>query len=225
LETRKIDILSKAITSMEKILLEMERLKKTPIKKQIDQRISEFSALGKKSSPEIFKEMCFCLLTANFNAQRSIIIQKEIGEGFIALKEEVLCKKLQAFGHRYPNARANYIVEARIYADSIKEILSKFKTDTEAREWVVEHIKGLGYKESSHFLRNIGYKNLAIIDFHIVDLLVDNGLVERPKSKCLTKKKYLEIESVLKKIADKSGLNLAELDLYLWYMETGKILK
>jgi N-glycosylase/DNA lyase len=164
-------------------------------------------------------------LTANFNAQKSIIIQKEIGDGFLNSPEEILCKKLQAFGHRYPNARANYIVEARLYADSIKEILSKYKEETEARVWVVDHIKGLSYKESSHFLRNIGYKNLAIIDFHIVDLLVDNELIERPNSKCLTKKKYLEIESVLKKIADKSKLNLAELDLYLWYMETGKILK
>jgi N-glycosylase/DNA lyase len=209
----------------EKLILEIEKLKQSPIKKTIDKRISEFSTLGKQSSHEIFKELCFCLLTANFNAQKSIIIQKEIGNGFINLPEEILCKKLQAFGHRYPNARANYIVEARPYADSIKEILSKFKTDTEARVWVVDHIKGLGYKESSHFLRNIGYKNLAIIDFHIVDLLVDNGLIERPNSKCLTKKKYLEIESVLKKIADKSKLNLAELDLYLWYMETGKILK
>jgi N-glycosylase/DNA lyase len=210
---------------MEALLSEIEKLKTSEIKSRVDKRISEFQELGKKSSHEIFKELCFCLLTANFNAQKSIIIQEEIGDGFITMPEEILCKKLQAFGHRYPNARANYIVEARLYADSIKQILSKFKTESESRTWVVEHIKGLGYKESSHFLRNIGYKDLAIIDFHIVDLLVKNGLVEKPKSKCLTKKKYLEIESVLKKMGGRSNLNLAELDLYLWYMETGKILK
>jgi len=210
---------------MEKLISELEKLKLSGIRFQIDCRILEFESLGKQSSHEIYKELCFCLLTANFNAQKSIIIQKEIGDGFLTLPEAKVAAKLKQLGHRYPAARANYIVEARPYADSIKEILSKFKTETEARVWVVEHIKGLGYKESSHFLRNIGYKNLAIIDFHIVDLLVDNGLIERPKSKCLTKKKYLEIESILKKIADKSNLNLAELDLYLWYMETGKILK
>jgi N-glycosylase/DNA lyase len=37
--------------------------------------------------------------------------------------------------------------------------------------------------------------------------------------------KYLEIENFLMKIAKKLNLSLAELDLYLWYIETGKILK
>jgi N-glycosylase/DNA lyase len=41
----------------------------------------------------------------------------------------------------------------------------------------------------------------------------------------MTKKKYLEIEEILKKIGDRLNLNMAELDLYLWYLETGKILK
>ncbi|MFX1600424.1 MAG: N-glycosylase, partial [Promethearchaeota archaeon] len=81
----------------------------------------------------------------------------------------------------------------------------------------------IGYKEASHFLRNIGYSNYAIIDFHIIDLLVQYNLIEKPKT--LTKTKYLKIEQVLKGIANKLNLNLAELDLYLWYLETGKILK
>ena len=91
------------------------------------------------------------------------------------------------------------------------------------RDWLVKNIKGLGYKEASHFLRNIGHENFAIIDFHIIDLLVRYNLVLRPKY--LTLAKYFEIENLLRKIAKKSDLTLAELDLYLWYMETGKILK
>lgn len=213
------------MVACEELICEIERLKKSPVKSKIDRRILEFEGLGKKSSHEIFKELCFCLLTANFNAERSIRMQKEIGSGFINLPEKVLCRKLQALGHRYPNARASYIVEARAYKDSIKEILGGFKDDFSAREWVVCNIKGLGYKESSHFLRNIGYKNLAIIDFHIVDLLVKNKLLNPPKTKCLTRRKYLEIEEILREIGGRSGLNLAELDLYLWYMETGKVLK
>ncbi|HOW37251.1 MAG TPA: N-glycosylase, partial [Candidatus Pacearchaeota archaeon] len=77
----------------------------------------------------------------------------------------------------------------------------------------------------SHFLRNIGYKNVAIIDFHIVDLLVRENLIEQPKSKSLTPKKYLEIENILRKIAEKTKTSLGELDLYLWYKETGTVLK
>lgn len=81
-------------------------------------------------------------------------------------------------------------------------------------------------KEASHFLRNIGYKNLAIIDFHIIDLLVKENLIKFDrKKKSLTKNKYLEFEKILKNLAEKCQVNLAELDLYLWYLETGKVLK
>jgi len=93
----------------------------------------------------------------------------------------------------------------------------------ELREWIVRNVKGLGYKEASHFLRNIGFTQYAIIDFHIIDLLLKYKLIEKPKT--LSKTKYLEIEELLRQIAKKLNLNLAELDLYMWYMETGKILK
>ena len=73
------------------------------------------------------------------------------------------------------------------------------------------------------FLRNIGYTDYAIIDFHIIDLLVSYNLILKPKT--LTRNKYLEIEKILKNIGKELNLNLAELDLYLWYLETGKILK
>ncbi|RLJ04788.1 MAG: N-glycosylase, partial [Candidatus Aenigmatarchaeota archaeon] len=75
----------------------------------------------------------------------------------------------------------------------------------------------------SHFLRNTGFENIAIIDFHIIDLLTKFGLTKKPKT--LGKKKYLETEKTLKKLSEKLNTSLARLDLYLWYIETGKILK
>jgi len=201
----------------------VEKLKNSEVKKIVDTRIKEFEEIGKKSSNEIFKELCFCILTANFNAEKSIKIQKEIDCGFLALNEPQLTKKLEELGHRYPNARAKYSIEARIYKDSLKDIIKSFNDKNELREWLVNNVKGIGYKEASHFLRNIGYTNFAILDFHIIDLLVKYNLIKKPKT--LTKRKYFEIEDILKEIARKLNLSLAELDLYLWYMETGKILK
>jgi len=192
------------------------------LRKRIEERLEEFRELGKRESREIFKELCFCILTANFNAQRSIKIQEIIGNGFLSLSKEELSIKLKELGHRYPEARASYIVDAKRYKDSIKEILFSKERD-EKREWLVKNIKGIGYKEASHFLRNIGMLDYAIIDFHIIDLLEKEGIIERPKS--LTKKRYILIESLLREIADQLGISLGELDLYLWYMETGKVLK
>jgi N-glycosylase/DNA lyase len=209
--------------TIKKLLNSVEKLKKSEVKNLVDIRIIEFKENDKKSSNEIFKELCFCILTANFNAEKSIKIQKEIDDGFLTLNESQLIKKLEYFCHRYPSARAKYIIEARKYKDSLKDIINSFNDENESRKWLVNNIKGIGYKEASHFLRNIGYMNLAIIDFHIIDLLVKYKLIEKPKT--LTEKKYLEIEELLKNIAKTLNLSLAELDLYLWYLETGKILK
>ncbi len=188
----------------------------------VKERLDEFKSIGEGGNEEIFKELCFCILTANFSAERCIRIQKEIGDEFLEKPEETLAEKLRRLGHRYPEKRAKYIVEARRYKDSLKEILSSKKKD-EVREWLVKNIKGIGYKEASHFLRNIGIFDFAIIDFHIIDLLQKKGLIERPKT--ITKKRYLQIEGLLKEVAEKLGISLGELDLYLWYIETGKILK
>jgi N-glycosylase/DNA lyase len=206
----------------EKLLQSIDTLRKGYLKKLVDARIKEFKEIDRRSSNEIFQEMCFCILTANFNAEKCIKIQKEIGNGFLMLSEEDLAKKLADLGHRFPNARANYISDSVKYKDSLKDIIHSSK-DEELRKWLVKNIKGLGYKEASHFLRNIGFDDFAIIDFHIIDVLVAYTLIERPKA--LTKRKYLEIENTLRDIAKQTNLTLAELDLYLWYIETGKILK
>lgn len=208
---------------MEKLIESVEKLKNSEIRTVIDTRIKEFEELGTKDDNEIFKELCFCIMTANFNAERSINIQNEVSDGFCTLPEVQLTEKLKEFGHRFPQARAQYITGARAHKDSLKQTMNRFNSEIDLRKWVADNVRGIGYKEASHFLRNIGYKNLAIVDFHIIDLLVRNGLIERPKT--LTVKRYLEIEQVLKNLAVKLDLNLAELDLYLWYLETGKILK
>lgn len=207
---------------MSNLINKIEPLKNSEISNLVHNRIKEFKELNKKSNDELFKELCFCILTANFNAEKSIKIQNEIGECFLTDSKDELAKKLKDLGHRFPNARAKYILESRKYRDLLEEIVQS-NNSKKLREWIVNNVKGLGYKEASHFLRNIGFDDLAIIDFHIVDILIKYNLIERPKT--LIKRKYLEIENLLKEIARKTDLSLAELDLYLWYLETGKILK
>lgn len=199
----------------------IQQLKKSEIKQIIDARIKEFEQV-RGTEDSIFSELCFCILTANSTAENCIRVQKEAGKFFFLLDSIGLADKLKQVGCRFHTKRAGYICEARGFKD---ELISQIKTsdEREIRNWVADTIKGLGMKESSHFLRNIGFKNVAIIDFHILDLLEKEKILEKPKK--LDKKTYLEIEQVLEKLARKLDLNLAELDLYLWYIETGKILK
>ncbi len=207
---------------MKNLINKIETLKKTDVKIKIDKRIQEFKNQNKKPIDDIFIELCFCILTANFNAEKSIKIQDEIGHCFLTDNKDELSTKLKNYGHRFPNTRAEYISKSLKHKNKLKEIL-QFHDKNAIREWIVNNINGLGYKECSHFLRNIGFDEYAIIDFHIIDVLSDNKLIKKPKT--LTKKKYLEIENILKKLAKETNLTLAELDLYLWYIETGKILK
>ncbi|MEM3113403.1 MAG: N-glycosylase/DNA lyase [Candidatus Pacearchaeota archaeon] len=207
------------------LINQLKTLRDSSVKEVIDKRIDEFNSFRNKSNRELFSELCFCLLTANFNAEGGIRIQNELNKEFMTLREDLLATRLKLSGHRFPNARARFIVEARKYSNNLNEIFKSLNNDFERRDWLVKNIKGLGYKEASHFLRNVGYNDVAIIDFHIIDLLVKEGLIEKPKNKSLTKNKYLEIENILKKISEKTEMSLGELDLYLWYIETRKVLK
>lgn len=201
-------------------------LKVSPVSVEIKERIEEFKLLGTLGEDEWFSELCFCLLTANTSALKGIEVQTKIGDGFATLPKKQLAATLKKLGYRFFNKRAEYILEARKHAKGLKPRIQKLaKGDTrKAREWLVENVKGMGYKEASHFLRNVGYTDVAILDRHILRTMHENGLIpELPKS--LNRVQYLTYENLLRLIAFKFKMTLAALDLYLWYLKTGKVLK
>jgi len=204
----------------------VKNLQENPeVSSKVKQRIQEFQEVNQKGNKTWFNELCFCLLTANSSAKKGIEIQNYLSrkDGFHTLSQGKLTEVLKRLGHRFYQRRAEFIVEARKHKQ-IKSIITKFDNVAEAREWLAENIKGLGYKESSHFLRNVGYHNIAILDRHVIRALEEYDLIDEiPKS--LTPKKYLEIEKKLLKFSREMGVLPSEMDLYLWYSKTGKILK
>src|SRR3972149_2181096 len=192
---------------MKQLIEQINELKKKDISIIINQRIKEFSSIPRNFN-SLFRELVFCLLTAGASAELGIKTINHLGDTIYRGTQEDIQKKLKEI-YRFHTIRAGYIFQAR---ENFKKINLNSQT---IRDDLINNIKGLGMKEASHFLRNIGFKDYAIIDFHIIDILIKYGLIEKPKT--LTRNKYLEIEGVLKKLADKVNLNLAELDLYLWY--------
>lgn len=108
---------------------------------------------------------------------------------------------------------------------NFNDFLKKFLSPAGAREWLIKNVNGLGRKEASHFLRNIGLgKEFAILDVHIMrNLKWFNVIDEIPEQ--LTDKKYLEIEAKMKKFSKDAGIPLNALDLLLWSKETGFLFK
>ena len=205
-----------------KLIKEIQALRQSKVKTIVNKRLKEFESFQKKNTKAWFSELCFCILTANSKAITALNIQNELGaKGFCSHSQKELSNAIKRNKHRFHNNKAKYIKEARDHIDIKNKI--KNMPEFEARAWIIKNIKGLGYKESSHFLRNVGYKNLAILDRHIINLMHENKILKQKPT--LTKKNYLKIEGRFKSIANKLNMSAAELDLYMWYMKTGKILK
>ena len=208
---------------MHKLVATINSLKTAPVSSLVQKRLSDFEKMHLTGNREWFCELCFCLLTANTSAEMGLKVQNALGfDGFFGLPEKKLSSKLQALGYRFYNRRAEFITLARKHAD-IRDKVKSMGSEHDARVWLDENVKGLGLKESSHFLRNVGYKNLAIIDRHVLNILDEHGVHEKPKT--MSPKNYFAIEKKLEQICGRTEMTQAELDLYLWYMKTGKVLK
>ena len=218
------------------------------IKPEIKKRLSEFKALRKSSDEKIFSEMCYCILTANANALRC---NEAIGElearGLLLKGEARHIRPLIKGRARFHNKKADYIVEARRLfeipchceaAERPKQSLFRLlrrtarllhppRNDVIAlREWLVEHIKGFGYKEASHFLRNIGLgKDIAILDRHILKNLKEYGVINKIPASLGSRRVYLAIENKMKIFSKKTGIPLEDMDLLFWSLQTGFIFK
>jgi N-glycosylase/DNA lyase len=199
-------------------------------KDAIQKRLAEFRQVTQWKDEEVFAELCFCLLTPQSSA-------KVCWEAVTALKKQSLLLKGQPpellpllRSVRFSESKAKYIVEARNMFSKdgnlqLKSQITSFYNPFELREWLVENVKGLGYKEASHFLRNIGLgEGFAILDRHILRNLNQLGVIpEIPTT--ITKKRYLEIEEKLRRFATEIDIPMADLDLLFWSKETGWIFK
>ena len=190
--------------------------------KEIQKRLKEFSIIGKRKNPdELFLELCYCLCTPLSKAERVYkVINKDNKRKLMEHNPSALAGFLKG-NCRFHNNKARYICQSR---NHLPLLLSLPKDTMEARDLLVKNVKGLGYKESSHFLRNIGYREIAILDGHIINSLHSLKVLkskERPHSR----KTYLGMEEKMRGFADKIGIDMDELDLLFWSMKTGIILK
>ena len=187
-------------------------------KHEIKERLDYFRR--QKTGREIFAELCFCLLTPQSRAKSCWSAVERLMEGDSSDARKIR-KHLK--GVRFANKKAGYIAEAK---KSWDEIRNKAMTGNayELREWLVKNVRGIGSKEDSHFLRNIGVLDFAILDRHILKNLRVYGVIgEIPGS--MTPRKYREIEEKMRKFSEEIGIPMPELDLLFWSEETGEVFK
>lgn len=201
------------------------------IQDEIISRLEEFKRIWRTGTEEdVFAELVFCILTPQSRAKSCWAAVKNLLNKNLLLKgnKNHILKELD--GVRFKYKKAGYIVETgkQFSTDGkvfIKSRIAQFNDVYDVREWLARNVKGIGYKEASHFMRNIGLgENLAILDRHILKNLKLFGIIEKiPNS--LSRKKYLEIEKKMKGFAEKVKIPMNHLDFVLWYKETGEIFK
>ncbi len=130
---------------------------------------------------------------------------------------------------RFKNKKSEYLYQARCNffkkENSIYENIKKAKSPLKLREYLVKNVQGIGYKEASHFLRNIGFgADIAILDRHIIRNLIELGILEEyPKN--LSEKNYREIEEKMRKLSKALDIPMDTLDHVFWAKETGEVFK
>ncbi|MCB1025525.1 MAG: hypothetical protein KDB79_14105 [Acidobacteria bacterium] len=209
------------------------KIKKNHVERrdQISRRLSEFNDIWEFGSDELlWEEMVYCFFTGGCSAKMGMNSIEAVRKYLLSGSHEEVMTALVG-KHRYPRARAGYVIASRTFLEDhcgmrLREKLSSFECALERRDWLVKEkgIKGLGYKEASHFLRNIGLKGYAILDKHVLHCLAELKIISEPKPPN-TRSKYLTVENQLKKFADQIKIDFDEMDLVLWSMKTGEVLK
>lgn len=193
------------------------------LKPFIINRLKEFKNVKKE---DYFYEFCYCILTPQSKAKNAYEVQKLLQEmDFLncALDVTYILRDKSRY-IRFHNQKAKRLLESRIIFNDIKNVLESKLNQYEKRNWIAENINGFGLKESSHFLRNIGYRNLAILDRHILRHLTYCGIfTEIPKIK--SKKHYIKLENEFISYSKSINIAIDELDLLFWASSTGEILK
>ncbi len=209
---------------------EIKEIYKT-IHEDIRKQISNFRKIWENGKDEeLFTELAFCILTPQSKARsgwRAICNLKDKKLLFNGRYDEVN-RELNLV--RFKNKKTEYLLNARRKFltngnASIRELLNRFDRVNDKRDWLVKEIKGYGYKEASHFLRNIGFgQEITILDRHILkNLKLLNVIDKVPES--ITRNKYIEIEEKMKTFAKEIGIPVDHLDFVLWYKEAGEVFK
>jgi N-glycosylase/DNA lyase len=175
---------------------------------------------------EYFYELAYCLLTPQSSAVNAALALQLLRQKGCFDRPDETAEVLHRKAHyiRFHNTKAIRLAEAWMQFPLIEARLGEHPSARDLRDWLVENVKGLGWKEASHFLRNIGYRDLAILDRHILKNLKRHGVL-RAIPKSLSPARYRAIEKKFVQFAHDIGIPIDHLDLLFWSRETGKILK
>jgi len=182
--------------------------------------------LANYSDEALFYSLIFCLLVPAGNARRAVHgvhILKNSNYANVSIDDLTLYNLLRSYV-RFPKQKVSRVINFKRESKAIIRWLRinySVLDSTTLRQELSSRVPGLGYKAASHFLRNIGITDLAIIDVHI--LKYREYYMPQGKRTFLptSPKKYLELEKYFRHWSIFLGLTVAHLDWIIWCKESG----
>lgn len=182
------------------------------------------------SEDDLWRELVFCILGSRVRFE-TVHAAVERMDGMCLLSrprrntqfdqyEEDTMTAL-SIGYPFYRVRANQIRRAaeHLYNSrgSIGELLNSASDARSARHLLTSEVVGLGPKQASLFLRNIGYaKCIAVLDVHVLTYLSWVGLVESSLKSVPTLGKYEALEESFIQHAYSLGFSPDQFDLAVW---------
>ncbi|MBD3261696.1 MAG: hypothetical protein GF334_08475 [Candidatus Altiarchaeales archaeon] len=180
-------------------------------RKMVKKTIAQFES--KRDPVEIFYDLCLCLCVPQTTFKSAAKVLRELVARNFYL-EHISREELRKIVKPVRFLRkADFLLAAKKDFEGIYSVVVSSNSSYEKREALVKRVRGMGMKAGSHFLRNMGVTDLAIIDTHVLKFLE----AAPPKSK----REYLELECDFQAASREYGMATAELDAYIWKFYSG----
>lgn len=192
---------------------------------------------------KLLSELVLCILSSQEKYEVALAVIKELRKQnalrvpknkteFSEIKSQVkstLQKPVEYKSHqrsytrrlRFFVKKTKYIIDTieNIYLNdlTIHDILRQEECIQETRKNIINYSYGLGPKQASMFLRNIGYHTeFAVLDKHVIDYMKLMGLTKVSETNFSSISTYQKMEMKLKAYAESFNLSLMHLDLAIW---------
>ena len=125
----------------------------------------------------------------------------------------------QRSSHRFPQMRARQLGQMRkaLQLKPLSKRLSQEEPIRETRASLVRDMPGIGPKQASMFLRNIGMSyDIAILDVHVLGFFQRLGLLSGDRVELSTLKRYEQTEAIASRYAAECGHPVGFIDWAIW---------
>ena len=201
----------------------------------IRQRLAAFESVD---PTEWFWEFAFGILTPQSRARHADIVVQRLREREYFLRGGSVVDLLRSPDSyiRFHNVKSQRLELLRnswssvvnLLNDAVRTVPDRGRSSIhEARLFrneLASRISGYGLKEASHVLRNIGWRNLAIIDRHLITNMSQLGICEASVA-VGSHRQYHNLENSFSSWCELHGYDMDEMDLLFWSQQTGEIFK